>query len=311
MRNRLYWMLLALVSLTACSGAPIEHVTGRRFIAVGNNGRVIESIDGINWTIVYTTSNSSFRSIAYGADIFVLVGNGGIIYTSVDGVKFKPRSNKVPANLAHVIYTGERFVAVGGDEKIGGVAITSTNGIDWESLPSPSTFLFHAVAYKNGTLIAAAYSNPDMQTSALLTSVPGQTWEERVGPDFWDGLTTEDGVFTVGGSSFNHFTEGLGWTSETIAPGHSARGITHAENGFFVVGDMGAVHSSPDGVVFTDHSVSNETRHFKAITHNGADTFVAVGSDGLVAISQGGVSWTTVDTPTVLTLNGVAYGGVP
>ncbi|HRI63075.1 MAG TPA: hypothetical protein PK156_02525, partial [Polyangium sp.] len=242
---------------------------------------------------------------------FVAVGDGGVILTSLNGVEFKQRYSPTGVDLVHVIHTGEQFVAVGGDFNVGAVTVTSTNGIDWENIVAPGSYMFHAVAYKDTTLIAAAFSRSDMQTPALFTAVPGQSWQEDVGPDFRDSITTTEGVFTVGGSSVNHFVDGLGWTSQTVSPNAAAHTMTHGANTFVVGGEMGGLYSSPDGLVFTDHSLTGETGFFQGVVHNGTDRFVAVGSGGMIATSTDAASWTKATTPTTLGLSDVAYGGVP
>lgn len=303
--------VLAFLSLSACSGTEVAKITGPRFVAVGAKGTVLEATDGTAWNVVDAGAAVNFTSIVYAANMFVAVGEGGVVFTSENGIEFKQRYSPTGVDLGHVIHTGERFVAVGGDFDVGAVTITSKDGLAWENMLSPGSFMFHAVAHKNDLLIAAAYARSDLQTPALFTSAPGQPWEESIGPDFWDSVTTTDGVFTVGGSSVHHFVDGIGWTSQTISAGISSRAITHAANTFVVAGEMGGLYSSPDGKAFTAHSLPNETRYFQGVTHNGTDTFVAVGSGGMIATSKDGASWSTVTTETTQSLNDVAYGGVP
>lgn len=300
-------MLLAL-PLPACSGFATEEPTGPHFVAVGAEGTLLQSFDGTTWKPISTSITTGLSSITCGAGVFVAVGEDGIILASADGFEFSPRYNPMGVDLSHVIHTGERFVAVGGDFDLGAVTVTSKDGFSWDNVVSPSGFMFHAVAHKKDALVAAAFARSDLQTPALFAAEPDQPWQETVGPDFRDSFTTDQGMFTLGGSDLNQFVDGLGWSSQTISGGISARAMTYDANQFIIVGEQGAVFSSPDGKTFADHSLVGETGYFSGVTF-GAETFVAVGNQGLVSTSSDGATWTKQAAPTTKTLTDVAYGG--
>lgn len=296
------------LSLTACSGFANQEPPGPHFVAVGAEGTLLQSLDGTSWKSITSGVTSRLTSITFGAGIFVAVGEGGIILASADGVEFSPRYNPTGVDLSHVIHTGERFVAVGGDFDLGAVTVTSKDGFSWENVVSPSGFMFHAVAHRNDALVAAAFARSDLQTPALFAAEPGQPWQETVGPDFRDSVTTDQGMFTLGGSVLNQFVDGLGWSSQTISAGISAHAVTYEANQFIIVGEQGTVFSSPDGKTFNDHSLVGETGYFSGVAF-GAETFVAVGDQGRVMTSTDGATWAKQTPPTAKTLFDVAYGG--
>lgn len=135
---------------------------GEVFVAVGDNGTILNSKDGDNWTKVSETNipeaalSSNLNSIAWGAitdsdnklkNIFIVVGDNGIILKSEDGVKWNSSAN-IPAvvlnrKLNSVTWglakdednvTKDMFVAAG--EK--GSVLKTENGTDWEMINLPN-----------------------------------------------------------------------------------------------------------------------------------------------------------------------------
>ena len=59
------------------------------FVAVGDDGTVLRSVDGgQSWTLSATPGSADLSSIAYGSGVFVAVG-GTSVYTSPDGAAWK------------------------------------------------------------------------------------------------------------------------------------------------------------------------------------------------------------------------------
>jgi hypothetical protein len=51
------------------------------FVAVGRNGTILTSRDGVNWT-QRTSGGNQLKGVAYGNNTFVAVGEYGTILTS-------------------------------------------------------------------------------------------------------------------------------------------------------------------------------------------------------------------------------------
>ena len=81
-----------------------------------------------------TQSTGGFvSSLAYGNGLFVAVGLDGDIWTSADGVAWTPRNTGFDADLFGVIFADDLFVAVGGtDEGLARILI-SRDGVNWSS----------------------------------------------------------------------------------------------------------------------------------------------------------------------------------
>lgn len=115
---------------------------GKRTVAVGLNGTVIYTDNGVSWK----SSNpfpyqdrlgrSHLFDVVWGAGKFVAAGNGGV-YTSSNGVSWK--KEKVPfrdqyGGLRDIVWTGTFFVA---SSQVEGV-YTSKDGVNWSRVNNVS-----------------------------------------------------------------------------------------------------------------------------------------------------------------------------
>ena len=87
------------------------------------------------------------------------VGENGTIITSSDGVSWTTNNSGVADYLLSVVFAHGIFVAVGGDYGLTSTILTSTNGIDWQSQNSGITFTLQNVSYGNGTFVAVTASS--------------------------------------------------------------------------------------------------------------------------------------------------------
>ena len=87
------------------------------FISVGNNGTILTSSDGINWTSRTSGVSKDLNSITYSESLglFVVVGENGTILTSSDGINWTSRTSGVSTWLYSVTYSESLglFVVVG------------------------------------------------------------------------------------------------------------------------------------------------------------------------------------------------------
>jgi hypothetical protein len=100
---------------------------GGQFVAVGQQGTVLTSPDGINWTGQYSGSLTNLLSVTYGSAGFSAVGHGGVILTSPDGVNWTQQNPGTNANFECASY-GNGYYLVAGDNA---VALTSPDGVNW------------------------------------------------------------------------------------------------------------------------------------------------------------------------------------
>lgn len=107
-----------------------------RVVAVGENGSVTTSDNGLSWsdpTLVASASGIMLNSVTYGQDRFVVVGDGGFIMTSTDSVNWTQRTSGSIENLHDVSFSHPpnypaQFIATGDN----GTLLRSDDGITWQ-----------------------------------------------------------------------------------------------------------------------------------------------------------------------------------
>ena len=168
---------------------------GSRWVAggAGTLCRLAYSSDGITWT-ASSSGNSVFGGtyiiygIAWNGRLFVAVGNdgtNGIIATSPDGITWTSRITFIIPLFA-VAWNGQTFIVGGGVGTMYTPQITtSTDGISWTSLSSPSGLSgagqIRSIAW-NGSLWVAVLDSTTLvgiTQIRIITSTDGITWTSR------------------------------------------------------------------------------------------------------------------------------------
>lgn len=281
------------------------------FVAVGDNGTILTSVEGITWTTRTSDTANHLYGVAYGNGTFVAVGAGGIIRTSRDGATWTSRISGIDSNLRGVAYGGitfmEKFVVVGDDTS---KVLTSSNGTTW----TPRTLDTLGYGYSYSAFYAATYGAGKfviLGTGGFLgafpgvngliqTSVDGVNWTLRHLPIYGNpgfshaalrGVAYGDGIF-VAISSFEGkiFTsaDGINWSSRTLPSAvDTLNGVTYGNGIFLAVCENGKIFSSANGITWSSR-VSGTTQSLRGVTY-GNGTFVAVGYEGTI-IQSGQVS---------------------
>jgi len=101
---------------TPQNGYTALNLPAATFVAVGANGALVTSPDGVTWTPHNPLQTTSLNAVAYGHQ-FVAVGDGSSIFTSIDGLTWVPAQNYklalpnlyavIPALYVGVPYGGE------------------------------------------------------------------------------------------------------------------------------------------------------------------------------------------------------------
>lgn len=77
---------------TPQNGYTYQNLPAATFVAVGANGTLVTSPDGLTWTTQNAIPTTSLNAVTFGHQ-FVAVGDGGSIYTSIDGLAWLPAQN--------------------------------------------------------------------------------------------------------------------------------------------------------------------------------------------------------------------------
>ena len=97
---------------TTGTGAATMSTTTYLFVAVGANGTLVTSADGLAWTVRAPISTNTLNAVAFSGQ-FVVVGNAGSIHTSADGITWQVRPSGTQNDLTALTRTTAGYVAVG------------------------------------------------------------------------------------------------------------------------------------------------------------------------------------------------------
>ncbi|MDB6120983.1 MAG: hypothetical protein JWO08_4764, partial [Verrucomicrobiaceae bacterium] len=147
-----------------------------QFVAVGDEGLILTSPDGLSWTYHTASGEKKLQSVVWSAAAakFVSVGEGGVLFSSVTGESWTYHDSGVNRDLTSVTFANGLFVAVG----MNGVVTTSVDGLSWAAGVTGTPLSLRAVAFKagspNGIFMAVGDSG------VFLTSLDAVTWTPGV-----------------------------------------------------------------------------------------------------------------------------------
>jgi hypothetical protein len=121
------------------------------FVAVGRQGGVVTSPDGITWTSRDAgRTDNDLTAVAFGNQMFLAVGQNGRLFTSANGIAW---SNIYQGTAGRsVAGMSNAFVLVGASGSI----LATTDGQVLQTVPSGITNDLNSVTYANGLFGAAA-----------------------------------------------------------------------------------------------------------------------------------------------------------
>ena len=297
------------------------------FVAVGLNGKVMSSGDGITWTSRTTPPKgagpeSDWTSVTYGNGKFVAVSscyqmtawqtlcNNRVarVMTSPDGITWSAQV-ALEGDWSQVVYGNGKFVAVSRSSATGwNQTMSSSDGVTWTARALPSDG-WKSLVYGSNKFVAVG-------NGKVITSVDGETWTAGVNiPNFdWTSVAYGNGVFVAGSYDRNNLSDkmmsspdGQTWTERTAPILGNWNSIGYGDNRFVAVSDLSRIMTSLNGTTWTsvsgqptDNGMSVNTSTWTSVTYGGG-VFVAVASQGPRVMSSGS---SVSITPATQTLNG-------
>lgn len=270
--------------------------TGSTFVAVGGNGTILTSPDGLAWTAQPSGVTATLYAVLWTGTQLVTVGTGGTVLTSPDGIAWTARSSGVSFVLYAVTWTGSQLVAVGNS---GSTSVTSPDGITWTAvnaaIPPPGYNQYDQLAiawdgaryYVSMVTISnyfqyypTLYATSDLQN---FTYIPNAS-----GPYVYGMLWTGTELVAVQSGGGIMVSQDFTWTGRTSGTSAALRAVTWTGNQlstpcYVVVGDAGTVLTSTDTIGWTVRT-SGTANPLRAVAWSGSH-FVAVGDAGTVLVT--------------------------
>jgi len=271
------------------------------FAAVTDQGNLLTSSNGLDWSSQAIDQGVWLLSIAYGNGIWVAVGNSGTILESPDLKTWVHATSATSNKLNGVYYTGTIWVAVG---EVGTI-ITSSDAQNWVLQPAISG----VTGFLHG--ITSAIGNS--------TGLGGGVWICGANGVILLGNPTTAGSTSFVFSPYNK--QGLGNTPPTqdleviIAdpPTSTTSGqtLTGGGQGVLFYSNIFVGHDFP-GQSFSQSASAIPNVDFRGLAY-GNGYYVAAGEQGTIFRSTDGVNWLqsySGDSPSTLstaTLLSAAY----
>jgi RHS repeat-associated protein len=241
------------------------------FIAVGNNGVIMTSPDGINWT--YQTSNTSENLYGVAYDMYALaVGeNGTALYSFLFCTDWTPVYPEINTNNTLFCVAEESNVS------------------DW------------VVAGANGTIFTLTgygghWTDRSVNISQTFYGVDYLIYYKYIIVGSGGVLFTSDG--------------GSSWTKRASGTSQTLRGVAFGYPVSVAVGDNGVILTSEDDINWTSRTSAINTSLTSVVYCsfiNGKRVFVAVGKKGKILTSPDGIVWTSRSSGVRNDLSGVTY----
>lgn len=247
------------------------------FVAVGENGTILRSVDGISWQPCTSGISTSLNGIIYGNGLFVAIGSSGKILTSTDGSDWTMRDSGTSASIGKIAFGNDRFVAI----QPSGSTVISTDGVTWipHNTLSP-TYWYNGIAFGNGLFVAVNIN------SEVFTSTDGYTWQSNslIPGTQLQSITYGNDTFVAAGVvDIITSTSGTSWQYRGVNNVGQINGITYCYGAFVAVGRFILI-SDADGRYWwkMNYEQPAGTTDVLLSVAYGKGTLVTVGENGTI-----------------------------
>lgn len=280
--------------------------SAQRAVAVGDNGSIYTSTNGLHWSKATSGTTEWLRSVAFGGNNFVAVGENGKILRSSNssGTSWNSASPITSQHLNRVRYLGNNgsgfFMAVGNT----GVALSSASGTTWTSLnPGTTNHLYDVATNSTGLLLvgdqeirfrAGGTSTWTNHITGLATNAPpAWTYLSAYGVTNYFLVAGRSGLLVAGARA--NGASAYDWQPQPDSS-HAWLWDVTAQKGIYVaVGDLATILTSLDGIRWAREVVSVPRTNTVLLGVGGTtNLLLAVGNAGNVLVSRGGLTNLTV-----------------
>lgn len=251
---------------------------GPQFLAVGANGTIVGTDNGIDWYTRLSNTSANLNGIAWSGTVYVAVGDGGALIYSYDGQDWVVGNSGTANQLLSVTWASEigMFVAVGASYTI----LTSLDGVAWASQTSGSGVSLTAITWTGLQFVAVGASG------RIQTSTDGMHWTiatsnatSALNDITWNGSL----LVAVGANGVIVYSaDGITWKVAISGITTNLNRAVWSQSEFAAVGDSGVIIKSKDGAVWSANASGVTTELLGVGWSPGIEMFVAVGSAGTV-----------------------------
>jgi len=154
--------------------------SGSRFVAVGDRGAVLTSIDGISWVVRDSGTAADLHAVAADGSHVVAVGSGIILQSTDHGASWDVKGRPDAAVLDAVVVNSPKVI-VGGYRFSWGTAIamiSEDRGETWQAVDSwpDENLSMNDLVYWDGLFVAA--TDRGMEGAWVTVSSDGKLWSE-------------------------------------------------------------------------------------------------------------------------------------
>lgn len=266
----------------------IQFVNGR-FVAVGERGTVVHSVDALSWVATQVPSEISLLAVTYGNGTYVVGGEYGMIWMSDDLQSWTQGTTPTFSKIQSVTYGNGNFIAVTDFGEI----LKSADGISWLKIVGPMFIDFRAALFAQGYFWVAGghrvYSEDDTPYGVLMRSTDGNLWEPQdLGDDAMYTDISEAGdelLVTEYGTALHIRSAAGGWRQYSLIYNSRHSAIIFG-NGKYIAYGIPTSDFSPYSLVSTNgylwNSVSDPSIFSVTSIAFGNGHFVAAGLGGLL-----------------------------
>lgn len=280
-----------------------------KFVAVGGDGVILFSYDGLKWVRVPSGTRETLQCISWNGKEFAAAGIRGTVLRSEDGITWTGSRLGEDCFFCDMFWDGSRFVAVGTSYKSGvlegrpaqiakGILATSPDGKDWSLNYLTDIESIRTIAYNQKKYVISGSKRAEENMpgdNGVFYSENLSGWKDATGIEninlfsmLWDGRNFIgvgfDGRITTS-------LDGELWSETRLTPGYGLVSIAYDGNRYVAAG-TGVIQISGDGVHWSKVLEVEEAGrgNFDGIVWSG-ERFVAVGQSGIICWSENGIDW--------------------